>query len=92
MNGNITNFITFVYKYCAGSFVCVLDLWETTEHQDLHNLEISNPSPKCVMIGLLNISQSSFQTRRPTLMLKSKIETETRLIHYLLLPSRAQQG
>jgi len=48
MNGNITNFITFVYKYCAGSFVCVLDLWETTEHPGLHDPQISKQCLSCV--------------------------------------------
>lgn len=39
MNWSISDFVTSVYKYCAGSFVHVLDLWEITEHPGLHNLK-----------------------------------------------------
>lgn len=35
----VTNCVTFVYKYQADSFVCVLDLWEITEHPGLCNPE-----------------------------------------------------
>lgn len=35
----VTNCVTFMYKYQADSFVCVLDLWETTEHPGLCNPE-----------------------------------------------------